>query len=93
MTRIAVAGFQHETNTFAPFPTTFEMFERRGGWPELTRGADLVQRFKGLNIPLSGFMATCSHEIIPILWAGAEPGGYVEADAFDRIHYEGTVGV
>ena len=31
MTRIAVAGFQHETNTFAPFPTTMELFEQRGG--------------------------------------------------------------
>lgn len=31
MTRVAVAGFfQHETNTFTPFPTTMEMFERRG---------------------------------------------------------------
>lgn len=93
MTRVAVAGFQHETNTFAPFPTTMEMFERRGGWPELTRGADLPARFEGLNIPLSGFMAACPHDIVPILWAGAEPGGYVEADAFDRITGEIIEGV
>ena len=38
MTSIAVAGFQHETNTFAPLPTTMDLFERRGGWPELVRG-------------------------------------------------------
>lgn len=38
MTSIAVAGFQHETNTFAPFPTTMDLFERHGGWPELVRG-------------------------------------------------------
>lgn len=93
MTRIAVAGFQHETNTFTPFPTTFDMFERRGGWPELTRGTDLVERFKGLNIPLSGFMYACAHDMIPILWAGAEPGGYVDADAFDRITDEIVEGV
>lgn len=91
--RVAVAGFQHETNTFAPFPTTLEVFERRGGWPELTRGADLAQRFKGLNIPLSGFMDTCGHEMVPILWAGAEPGGYVETDAFDTITSEIVDGV
>lgn len=93
MTRVAVAGFQHETNTFAPFPTTYEMFERRGGWPELTRGSDLKARFTGLNIPLSGFMAACAHDMIPILWAGAEPGGYVEAEAFDRITGEIVEGV
>ena len=93
MTRIAVAGFQHETNTFAPQPTTWELFERRGAWPELTRGAALVERFRGLNIPLSGFMAECRHETVPILWAGAEPGGYVDQDAFDRIVGEIVEGV
>ena len=85
MTRVAVAGFQHETNTFAPYPTTFDDFERRGAWPELTRGADVPKRFHGLNIPLSGFLSECRHQIFPILWAGAEPGGYVDEDAFEAI--------
>ena len=39
MTSIAVAGFQHETKTFAPLPTTVDLFERCGGWPELVRGS------------------------------------------------------
>lgn len=85
MTRVAVAGFQHETNTFAPFPTPMHLFESGGAWPELTRGAALQDVMTGLNIPLAGFMAACPHEMIPILWAGAEPGGYVEADAFEAI--------
>ena len=93
MTRVAVAGFQHETNTFAPFPTTFEQFERRGAWPELVRGAALRARFDGLNIPFSGFMAECRHETVPILWAGAEPGGYVDENAFDTIVSEIAEGV
>lgn len=93
MTRIAVAGFQHETNTFAPFPTTMDLFERRGGWPELVRGEALFERFRGLNIPLSGFMAACQYEMVPILWAGAEPGGYVDQGAFDRIVGEIVEGV
>ena len=93
MTRIAVAGFQHETNTFAPFPTTMELFEQRGGWPELVRGSALFKRFKGLNIPLSGFMGVCPHEIVPILWAGAEPGGYVDQSVFDSIVSEIVEGV
>ena len=28
MARIAIGGFQHETNTFAPSKATFEDFER-----------------------------------------------------------------
>ncbi|WP_432816637.1 M81 family metallopeptidase [Sulfitobacter sp. JB4-11] len=85
MTRVAVAGFQHETNTFAPFPTTLETFRTGGSWPALTRGEALHDTMRGLNIPLSGFMAACTHELIPILWCGAEPGGYVEEDAFEAI--------
>lgn len=85
MTRVAVAGFQHETNTFAPFPTTLELFQTGGSWPALTRGEALYDTMKGLNIPLSGFMAACTHDMIPILWCGAEPGGYVEPDAFETI--------
>ena len=93
MTRIAVAGFQHETNTFSPFPTTMELFEKRGAWPELTRIESVRRRFHGLNIPLSGFLSECKHEIVPILWAGAEPGGYVEAEAFEAIVKEIALGV
>ncbi|MCE8005639.1 M81 family metallopeptidase [Aestuariivita sp.] len=85
MTRVAVAGFQHETNTFAPFPTTLELFETGGSWPTLTRGDALHEVMAGLNIPLSGFMAACPHEMIPILWCSAEPGGYVDPDAFESI--------
>ncbi|MEL6520605.1 MAG: M81 family metallopeptidase [Pseudomonadota bacterium] len=93
MTRVAVAGFQHETNTFAPFPTTLDLFERRGAWPEITRGDAIPDRFHGLNIPLSGFLAACPHDILPILWAGAEPGGFVTEEAFDTIVGEIVVGI
>ena len=30
--RIAIGGFQHETNTFAPSKATYENFVRDGGW-------------------------------------------------------------
>lgn len=33
MTRIAVGGFLHETNTFAPTKATYEAFVHGGGWP------------------------------------------------------------
>lgn len=85
MTRIAIAGFQHETNTFAPDATTLEQFVNPGAWPALTRGADIFTVFDGLNIPISGFIRACRHELVPVLWAMAEPGGYVTDEAFDTI--------
>ena len=33
MARIAVGGFQHETNTFAPLRATWADFERADAWP------------------------------------------------------------
>ena len=84
--RIAIAGFQHETNTFAPIPTRFEDFERGGAWPGLTTGQNVIEVFTGLNIPLGGFIGTAEgFDLVPVLWAGAEPGGYVEQAGFDRI--------
>ena len=38
MARIAIGGFQHETNTFAPSLATLAEFETADEWPELTTG-------------------------------------------------------
>ncbi|HWD57418.1 MAG TPA: M81 family metallopeptidase, partial [Stellaceae bacterium] len=38
MARIAVGGFQHETNTFAPLRATWEDFARADAWPGYVRG-------------------------------------------------------
>ena len=40
MTRIAVGGFLHETNTFAPTKATYADFVHGGGWPAMAHGAD-----------------------------------------------------
>jgi len=85
--KIAVAGFQHETNRFSPIPTTLADFEKADGWPGLTAGTALLEVFTPMNIPLGGFLryANPRHQIVPILWASAEPGGLVEDVAFDEI--------
>jgi microcystin degradation protein MlrC len=84
--RILVAGFQHETNSFAPSPTTYEDFVRGGAFPALTRGADMLQ-MRDVNIPISGFIKAVEKraELIPVLWAGATPAAHVTRDAFERI--------
>ncbi|MCY4006739.1 MAG: M81 family metallopeptidase [Rhodobacteraceae bacterium] len=93
MTRVAVAGFQHETNTFAPIPTTLADFERGGAWPKLSRKEELCDYLRGLNLPLAGFLEHCRVETVPILWTAAEPGGIVCDDAFDRISREIVDGI
>lgn len=87
--RILVAGFQHETNSFAPSPTTYEDFVRGGAFPALTRGADVLQ-MRDVNIPIGGFIRAMEKraELIPVLWAGATPAAHVTRDAFERIAAE-----
>jgi microcystin degradation protein MlrC len=85
---IAVGGFQHETNTFAPHLAPYDAFERADSWPGLTTGTDLFEVMTGLNIPLSGFIDSAQqvdHRLHPLCWCSAEPSGYVTRDAFERI--------
>ena len=85
---IAVGGFQHETNTFAPHLATLEAFERADSWPALTIGDDLVETMHGLNIPLPGFIERAlgdGHELLPLCWCSAEPSSYVTREAFERV--------
>ncbi|MEM9148346.1 MAG: M81 family metallopeptidase [Pseudomonadota bacterium] len=87
--RIATAGFQHETNTFAPMPTRLADFERGGAWPALLRGEAMLEAFDGTNIPTAGFLeARADATLVPLLWAAAEPGGFVAQAAFDAISGE-----
>jgi len=85
---IAVGGFQHETNTFAPHLAPFEAFERADSWPGLTSGETLFEVMAGLNIPLAGFIESArqaGHRLHPLCWASAEPSSYVTRDAFERV--------
>lgn len=85
---IAIAGFQHETNTFCPFPTTLADFECQDGWPALTRGSAILDVFAGLNIPIGGFAAAAAAKpwaLVPLVWASAEPAGRVSGEAFETI--------
>jgi len=87
--RIAVAGFQHETNTFAPGLATFAEFEEADAWPGLLKNDEVLTQLAGLKVSLTGFTDAASakggYAIIPVLWCAAEPSSYVSNDAFERI--------
>ena len=87
MTRIAVGGFHHETNTFAPTKASYDLFERTDGWPGLQRGPGLLEALAGKNIPLAGFgdAAPPDWELLPTVWCNASPSAHVTKDAYERI--------
>jgi microcystin degradation protein MlrC len=87
MSRIAVAGFQHETNSFSPIMADWEAFRRTTSWPGLTIGNDVEPVVEGMNLAIAGFLAAArtKHRIVPIVWANATPSGPVTDDAFERI--------
>src|SRR5580700_5146512 len=88
MARIAVGGFQHETNTFAPLRATWADFERADAWPGFIRGAELIDAVKGYNLPIAGAVETLTglgHDLTPLCWCSAPPCSYVERDAYERV--------
>ena len=86
MARIAVGGFQHETNTFAPQRASWDDFARADAWPGFVRGPELIAAVEGYNIPIAGAverLRALGHEIVPLCWCFATPSSYVEHDAYE----------
>lgn len=86
--KIAVAGFQHETNSFAPDSAVRGDFDQPGGWPPFSRGAQMMGVISGAGAPASGAIAAAAAagaEIMPLLWCMSLPSGPVEDAAFDEI--------
>ncbi|MHA7683929.1 M81 family metallopeptidase [Cupriavidus sp. PET2-C1] len=86
-TRILIAGFQHETNTFAPSKASYTNFERGEGFPAMARG-EHVLALRDVNIPAGGFIAAAERRgwgLLPVIWAGASPSAHVTENAFERI--------
>ncbi len=88
MPRILIAGYQHETNTFAPSLADWAAFTRGDSFPPFMRGAEMQRKLTGLNIPVGGFIDAAQARgwtLLPSCWAGAIPSSYVTRDAFERI--------
>ena len=84
---ILVAGFQHETNTFAPSKAGYENFVRGEGFPAMVRGKDMLV-LREVNIPAGGFINAVmeqGHTVDTVIWAGASPSAHVTRDAYERI--------
>ena len=77
MTRIAVGGFLHETNTFAPTKATYDDFVHGGGWPAMTTGAAVLKTMRDINVGLAGALVMYDRSLSLGRFAGrpALPGG------------------
>src|SRR5271156_6178066 len=88
MYRIAVGGFLHETNTFAPTKATYADFVHGGGWPAMAQGGDVLKVMRNINVGLAGFVEAAEAagwELVPTISCGASPSAHVTKDAYERI--------
>ncbi|MGB0866224.1 MAG: M81 family metallopeptidase [Granulosicoccaceae bacterium] len=88
MARIAVAGFQHETNTFAPLKADLAAFELRNDWPPLCHGESMLAEVEVVHLPIQGaieHLRSQGHELVPLLWGSAMPSDRVTREAFEVI--------
>jgi microcystin degradation protein MlrC len=88
MTRIAVGGFLHETNTFAPTKASYDDFVHGGGWPAMVQGADISKVMRNINVGLAGFIEQAEArgwELVPTIACAASPCAHVTKDAYERI--------
>jgi microcystin degradation protein MlrC len=86
--RIGVAGFQHESHSFARFPADLAAFEKPGGFPPLSRGARMLGALSGTRVPAAGAIEAAraaGHEVVPLAWGMAMPSAPVTREAFETI--------
>lgn len=88
MTRVFVAGFHHETNTFAPSVADWAAFEAGSGYPAALRGAAMLEAHRTGPLALAGFAGEADRRgwtLVPSLWAGAMPSNRITREAFEHI--------
>ena len=90
MTRIAVAGFQHETNTFSPIPTAYADFLTGGiSAPGLLKGDEILFfKQREMNNATSGFLRkaeTLGMVCLPLIWTESEPSNKMSKETFRKI--------
>lgn len=89
--RILVAGFNLESVTFLPNPTTLEEFERVA-----KRGEDLLVSFEDTNTVPGGFIKACKKEnveLVPLVYSEVGAAASATDEAFDHFVNEISDGI
>ena len=86
--RIALLGLCHETNTFSSVTTDLAKFENDG----ILRGEEIVAAHATAHTSLAGFLGAGkddpSIEIVPLIWAWANPSSAITKAAFTDLTEE-----
>ena len=83
--RVVIGGISHETSTFTTVPTTRESFVERSGF---LRGQEMLEKFRGVNTPIGGFIASAREhlfELVPAIFAEAWPSAPTPRAIFDEM--------
>ena len=81
--KIAIAGINHETNTYCKDPTPVEAFFQLRG--------ERMLRMAGTETSTGGALDRCKElgiEVVPILFASTQPSGTIERAAYDQFKNE-----
>ena len=79
--RIAIAGFMHESNTFAVFPTTLDNFT-------IHRGDAVIDHYRPTFHEMAGFIRGAEEydfDLHPLIGADATPAGALTAATYETI--------
>src|SRR5580698_4302540 len=82
--RIAIGGFMHESNTFAPLPTDLHRFQEGS----LSYGPTLVSVWREAHHEVGGFIEAAEKlefDLVPIAMASATPSGPVTDEFFEHL--------
>lgn len=88
MTRVAIGGFLHETNTFAPTKADYDAFMHGGGRASIADAASVLTTMRRINAGQAGFIAVAEDrgwDVVPTIACAASPSAHVTKDAFERI--------
>ena len=86
--RVLVAGFKHETNTFASNRADWAAFERGETFPKPVHGDAMLEMISKVDVSASGFARQARSygwTVVPSLWCGAVPSSYITDLAFEKI--------
>jgi microcystin degradation protein MlrC len=85
---VFVAGFHHETNTFAPSPADWAAFTCGAGYPAYVRGDAMLAQMAPGSSAMGGFLTEALEHgwtLRPSVWAGAMPSNRITTEAFERL--------
>ena len=86
--RVAIAGFQHETNSFAKVKASLAKWEEAG----ILRGDEIIKEYRESKATIAGILSRLESEteaeIVPLVFSRLMPMGNITVEANDFLEKE-----